>query len=168
MGRQQIIYLMNKVYLLTGGNIGDRKAMLDDAAAYIKKDIGEVSARSEIYETAAWGKTDQSPFLNQALEVVTNFSAGEVLYKALSIEEKMGRYRQEKFGPRIIDIDILLFNNDIIHKPGLIIPHPQLPFRRFALTPLAEIAAGFIHPILKKTISELLISCKDALPVKKL
>lgn len=142
--------------------------MLDVASDFIKNDIGLVSASSEIYETAAWGKTDQSPFLNQSLEVMTRLSADEVLYKALSIEEKMGRYRQEKFGPRIIDIDILLFNNDIIHKPGLVIPHPQLAFRRFALTPLADIAGVNVHPVLQKTISELLFSCQDVLPVKKL
>lgn len=159
---------MNKVYLLTGGNIGNRKAMLEDAEKYIKKYIGQVSALSDIYETAAWGKTEQSPFMNQALEVYTTLAADEVLHKALLIEEKMGRYRQEKFGPRIIDIDILLYNNAIINEPGLIIPHPQLAYRRFALTPLAALAATYIHPVLQETIGNLLLNCKDELPVKKL
>jgi len=159
---------MNKVYLLTGGNIGNRQAMLEEAKSYIQKEIGTITASSEIYETAAWGKPDQPSFLNQAFEVTTTLSAREVLNGILSIEARMGRFRQEKFGPRIIDIDILLYNNVIIDEPGLIVPHAQLTGRRFALTPLAEIARDYLHPILKETIGELLLNCGDELPVKKL
>ncbi len=159
---------MNKVYLLTGGNMGNRQAMLEQAKNRIQKEIGVISAWSEIYETAAWGKADQPSFLNQALETTALLSAREVLSGVLSIEAKMGRFRQEKFGPRIIDIDILLYNNAIINEPGLIIPHARLAGRRFALTPLAEIAPDYVHPILKETIGTLLLNCKDELPVKKL
>ncbi|MBN8861199.1 MAG: 2-amino-4-hydroxy-6-hydroxymethyldihydropteridine diphosphokinase [Sphingobacteriales bacterium] len=159
---------MNKVYLLTGGNMGNRQAMLEQAKNRIQKEIGVISACSEIYETAAWGKADQPSFLNQALEITALLSAREVLSGVLSIEAKMGRFRQEKFGPRIIDIDILLYNNAIINEPGLIIPHARLAGRRFALTPLAEIAPDYVHPILKETIGTLLLNCKDELPVKKL
>jgi 2-amino-4-hydroxy-6-hydroxymethyldihydropteridine diphosphokinase len=159
---------MNKLYLLTGGNIGNRQAMLEEAKSRIQKEIGAISACSELYETAAWGKADQPSFLNQALKVTTALSAREVLTGVLAIEAKMGRFREEKFGPRIIDIDILLYDNAIINEPGLIIPHAQLAGRRFALTPLAEIAPDYVHPILKETIGELLLNCKDELPVKKL
>ena len=159
---------MNKVYLLTGGNMGNRQAMLEQAKNRIQKEIGVISACSEIYETAAWGKADQPSFLNQALEITALLSAREVLSGVLSIEAKMGRFRQEKFGPRIIDIDILLYNNAIINEPGLIIPHARLAGRRLALTPLAEIAPDYVHPILKETIGTLLLNCKDELPVKKL
>ena len=159
---------MNKVYLLTGGNMGNRQAMLEQAKNRIQKEIGVISACSEIYETAAWGKADQPSFLNQALEITALLSAREVLSGVLSIEAKMGRFRQAKFGPRIIDIDILLYNNAIINEPGLIIPHARLAGRRFALTPLAEIAPDYVHPILKETIGTLLLNCKDELPVKKL
>ena len=159
---------MNKLYLLTGGNIGNRQAMLEEAKSRIQKEIGAIAASSEIYETAAWGKQDQPSFLNQVLEVTTVLSAREVLTGVLSIEAKMGRLRQEKFGPRIIDIDILLYNDVIINEPGLIIPHPQMAGRRFALAPLSEIAPDYIHPGLKKTIGKLLLCCTDELPVKKL
>lgn len=159
---------MNKAYLLTGGNMGNRQAMLEQAKSCIQKEIGTISACSEVYETAAWGKADQPSFLNQALEVATALSAREVLTGVLSIEAKMGRFRQEKFGPRIIDIDILLYNNAIVNEPGLIIPHIRLAGRRFALTPLAEIAPHYVHPILQETIGKLLLRCKDVLPVKKL
>lgn len=159
---------MNKAYLLTGGNIGDRKLHLQQALEHIEQHVGRVTAASGIYETAAWGKTDQAPFFNQALEVNTPLTAEEVLNAVLSIEAAMGRLRHEKFGPRMIDIDILLYNSAIIHEPDLVVPHPELHNRRFALTPLAEIAKDVIHPVYNKTIAILLQQCQDTLPVKKL
>ncbi|MFT3946122.1 MAG: 2-amino-4-hydroxy-6-hydroxymethyldihydropteridine diphosphokinase [Agriterribacter sp.] len=159
---------MNTAYLLTGGNIGDRKQNLEDAAAALAKEAGNVTALSGIYETAAWGKTDQPSFLNQCVGIETSLAPMDLLHIIMGIEKKMGRYREEKYGPRIIDIDILLYNGDIIDEPSLQIPHPQLVNRRFALAPLAEIASTVIHPVFNKTISELLFECKDVLPVKKL
>lgn len=159
---------MNTAYLLTGGNIGDRRKNLQEAAAYIEKEAGSIKQISGIYETAAWGKTDQSSFLNQCIGIETKLNAMALLRVMMDIEKRMGRFRDEKYGPRIIDIDILLYNEDIINEPSLVIPHQQLVNRRFALTPLAEIAPNVFHPGLKKTIHVLLLECKDALPVKKL
>lgn len=114
------------------------------------------------------GKTDQPSFYNQALVVDTALPALELLDAILHIETSMGRRRVEKFGPRVIDIDILLFNNAHIHYPSLKVPHPELGNRRFALEPLNEIAPDVAHPVLKKTISRLLKECADTLEVRKL
>jgi 2-amino-4-hydroxy-6-hydroxymethyldihydropteridine diphosphokinase len=120
-----------------------------------------------LYETAAWGKTDQPSFLNQALEIETELDAVQLMKQILEIEKFMGRERKEKYGPRVIDIDILLFNNEQYDLPFLEIPHPQMQNRRFALTPLAEIANDLQHPVLKKSIGQLLRECPDKLEVKK-
>lgn len=159
---------MNKAYLLTGGNIGQPEVSLALALELIEKHCGKVSARSSLYETAAWGRNDQPAFLNQALLLETELGADELLEQILAIEKTIGRIRLEKYGPRTIDIDILLFNQEVYNEPHLKIPHPRLPNRRFALTPLAEIAGKYIHPILKKTILVLLEECPDKLAVNKL
>ncbi len=158
---------MNKSYLLIGGNVGNRHEYLLQAAGFIGTLAGDIDRRSALYETAAWGKTDQAAFLNQALELYTGLGPDALMEILLGIEERMGRKRGEKYGPRVIDIDILLYNNAVIHNPLLTVPHPQLANRRFALEPLQEIAAGYIHPLLHKTIAQLLLECPDPLPVKK-
>jgi 2-amino-4-hydroxy-6-hydroxymethyldihydropteridine diphosphokinase len=158
---------MNKAYLLTGGNIGDRESMLNQARQLLKEYCGQITAQSSLYETAAWGHTSQPAFLNQALELSTPLNAKQLIRKILKLEKMMGRERKQKYGPRIIDIDILLFNNETLDISFLKIPHPELQNRRFALLPLSEIAPGIIHPVLNKTISELLNKCPDKLPVKK-
>jgi len=159
---------MNRAYLLTGGNIGNRKAMLQKAIQLLNEYCGKVTAESSLYETAAWGKTDQSAFLNQALELETGLNARQLIRKILKVEKLMGRERKEKYGPRIIDIDILLFNDETHDIPFLKLPHPEMQNRRFALIPLAEIAADITHPVLKKTIKQLLADCPDKLEVKKI
>lgn len=159
---------MNRVYLLIGGNMGNREANLAKARAYIKQLCGPVIQSSSLYETEAWGKTDQPSFLNQALETETGLNAEHLIKQVLKIEKLMGRERNEKYGPRIIDIDILLFNSDRYDLPFLKIPHPEMQNRRFALTPLAEIAGDLQHPIFKKSITQLLKECRDTLEVKKL
>ncbi|MEK7198695.1 MAG: 2-amino-4-hydroxy-6-hydroxymethyldihydropteridine diphosphokinase, partial [Bacteroidota bacterium] len=118
-------------------------------------------------ETAAWGRTDQPSFYNQALALETALSPEDLMLKLLEIEIAMGRKRKEKLGPRIIDLDILLIDNLILSTTLLQIPHPALPFRRFALLPLFEIAPEIIHPILHKTIAQLLADCSDELDVQK-
>jgi 2-amino-4-hydroxy-6-hydroxymethyldihydropteridine diphosphokinase len=160
--------IMNKAFLLTGGNMDDRRAELARAVRLIAAACGKINAVSSFYETAAWGKTDQPPFLNQAIELHTAFDAQKLLHELLAIEKRLGRVRKEKNGPRLIDIDILLFNDDVIDQPNLKVPHPELANRRFALTPLAEIAKELKHPVLQKTIATLLRDCPDTLAVKKI
>ena len=159
---------MNISYLLIGGNEGDRTGNMAIARERIGSVAGAIRRRSSLYETAAWGKTDQPDFLNQALLLETGLDAAILLATLLGIEEEMGRKRSEKYGSRIIDIDILFFNDAIITQPGLVIPHPEIQNRRFALAPLEEIAPAYIHPLLGVSVRELLINCTDPLVVKKL
>lgn len=159
---------MNKAYILTGGNVGNSATYLKQAIALLNESCGNVVQSSGLYQTAAWGKTDQAAFLNQALLLQTSLDAVSLMKALLLVEEKMGRKRLEKYGPRIIDLDILLFNEEIYHTSLITIPHPELANRRFALVPLAEIAGNIIHPILKKSIATLLNDCPDYSDVKKL
>jgi len=159
---------MNTAYLLTGANLGNRQKSLRHAHELLGQQCGQIIAASRYYETAAWGKTDQPNFLNQALAINTKYSANELIGHVLDIEKQMGRTRVEKYGPRLIDIDILLFNQEIHQLPALTIPHPQLHNRRFALVPLAGIAPDFIHPVFQKTIRQLLTECPDPLEVHAL
>jgi len=158
---------MNTAYLLTGGNLGERVHNLAMARELVAAQTGNIIAASSLYETAAWGNTDQPAFLNQAIMIETPLNARQLIRRILKIEKKMGRIREEKYGPRLIDIDILLFNNEKHNYQFLKLPHPEMQNRRFALLPLAEIAPEIIHPVLKKTITELLQECKDELEVKK-
>jgi len=159
---------MNEVYLLTGGNMGDRPDYLERARAAVSVAVGPVRAASAVYETAAWGLEDQPSFYNQVLRVDTVLGAQDVLHAVLAIEQSLGRKREAKYGPRTIDIDILFFNNDVIDLPGLVVPHPQMAFRRFVLAPLNELAPDKPHPVLKKTVAELLAACPDKLAVHKI
>ena len=159
---------MSTAHLLIGGNLGDREENLLKAIALINEQCGPLIRASSVYETEAWGKTDQPSFLNQALEISTALNARQLMRKILKIEKEMGRIRQEKLGPRIIDIDILLYENEIHDLRFLKIPHPEMQNRRFVLVPLAEIDPTLQHPVLKKTIAELLEECPDNLEVKKI
>ena len=159
---------MSRAHLLIGGNLGDRKENLLTAISLINAQCGSLTRSSSIYETEAWGKTDQPSFLNQALEISTSLNARQLLRKILKIEKEMGRIRKEKLGPRIIDIDIMLFENEIHDLRFLKIPHPEMQNRRFVLVPLAEIDPTLQHPVFKKTIAELLEECPDNLEVKKM
>lgn len=161
------LHRMNYAYLITGGNMSRREEQLAFAAKLIEERCGSIIDRSSLYETAAWGKTDQNSFLNQALVLETTLSARDLLNEILYIESLMGRDRAEKYGPRIIDIDIIFFNHQVINEPRLVIPHPEMASRRFVLEPLNQVIPAYIHPILYKTVSELLTECNDQLPVKK-
>jgi 2-amino-4-hydroxy-6-hydroxymethyldihydropteridine diphosphokinase len=159
---------MNTAYILLGGNIGNRLEQLRNAKNQIAEAGCIIDAHSAIYETAAWGFKEQPSFYNCVLKIQTKLSANELLITLLGIEKLLGRNRNknERWQQRIIDIDILLFNNDIIETENLVIPHPQLHNRKFTLLPLSALAANYVHPVLKKTIAELLLNCSDELEVK--
>ena len=159
---------MNTVYLLLGSNMGDSNKRLSDAKKLIEKNIGEIVKASSIYRTAAWGKEDQPDFLNQIVVATSKRSAEDVLKEIFSIEKEMGRIRTFKNAARVIDIDILFFNDDIIDTESLTVPHSQIHNRMFVLTPLVEIAPDLIHPLLKKSAVELLNICNDNLNVQKI
>lgn len=159
---------MIDVFLLLGSNLGDREEYLQKAIDLIAAELGVVAQKSSVYETEAWGKTDEPNYLNQVVRVNTQLSARQVLEKVLEIENRMGRVREEKWGSRIIDIDILFYGQDIINEPGLIVPHPELHNRKFTLEPLSELAPDLRHPALKKSIFQLKSELKDSLVVKKL
>jgi len=159
---------MYTTYLLIGGNLGDRKLHLQKAIEAIEEMCGDIIAISSVYETAAWGNTNQPSFLNQVIVLHTELSPEELMKTLLGIEEKLGRTRQEKLGPRTIDIDILLIDDLVIQQPHLAVPHPSLHLRKFALIPLAEVAATIMHPSMQKSINELLTDCPDTLPVTKI
>lgn len=158
---------MTSIFLLLGTNLGDRLLNLDRAITCLRDQAGEVLKLSSIYETAAWGKIEQADYLNQTLELSTSIGPHDLLPVVADIEVRMGRVRKKVWGPRIIDIDILFYGDQVIHEDKLIIPHPHIQDRRFALTPLAEIAPDFVHPVLEKNIRELLDTCPDPLWVKK-
>ena len=159
---------MNLAYLLIGGNLGNREANLEMARQLVAKQLGNITRASSIYQTASWGITGQPDFLNQVLMVETEMSAKEMMEQILSIENSMGRIRTEKNASRVIDIDILFFNAEVIDIPGLTIPHPEIQNRRFVLVPLAELAPDLLHPVLNHTVTGLLSTSKDALEVKLL
>lgn len=164
---------MPNLYLLIGGNQGDRQQMLTAATDSIRERIGSVVACSQIYETAPWGTFDSretQPFLNMALKVETPLGAQECLKACLDIERQLGRQRPKTGNPsegarvyssRPIDIDLIFYDNEVMNLPDLTIPHPRMHERRFVLQPLNDIAPTYVHPVLKKCISQLLLECED-------
>lgn len=155
-----------QVFLHTGTNLGKRAKNLQLANELIEKEIGIIVKASKVYNTRAWGISDQPDFLNQALEVRTPLPPMPILRKIIQIEKEMGRTREFKWRERIIDIDILFYEDEMIDIPGLIIPHPYLHYRNFVLIPLIDIAPDLLHPRLKHTIKELYSRSEDHLKVE--
>ena len=164
------------VFLLLGGNLGDRQQTILEAKKHIALQIGKIELESSLYQTAAWGIENQPSFLNQVIEVLSSLSTQEILTQIEDIEKKLGRKRYQKWYARTIDVDILYYENQILEEEentetqqkNLKIPHPFLHQRRFTLVPLVEIAPHFVHPILHKTNTELLEECLDPLAVEQL
>jgi 2-amino-4-hydroxy-6-hydroxymethyldihydropteridine diphosphokinase len=158
---------MNKniIFLHTGSNLGHRFGYLNKANQLIESHIGSIKKQSRFYETAAWGLTDQPAFINQAICVETDLFPNQLLKIIHEIEVELGRVRITKWGERVIDIDILFFNDAIIETPNLEIPHPRIGERNFVLVPMNEIAPDLIHPVFQKNIQTLLKECLDNLEV---
>lgn len=153
-------------FISLGSNEGDRVNWMSRAQELIGISCGDIIKKSSIYETAAWGIKTQPDFLNMVVLVRTSLTASELLAALLAIETQLGRQRIVKWGPRIIDLDILYFGHQITKLPNLVIPHPFLQERRFTLVPLVELAPDYIHPVLHKTNASLLAACEDTLTVR--
>lgn len=158
-----------QVYLSLGSNMGQRRKKLLKAIELIKEKAGKLMSKSSIYETESWGNTALPSFLNMVVQIETEMKAEELMQLLLTIEMELGRKRSQsgEYSSRSMDIDILYYNNGIISKDGLDIPHPHLHKRNFVLIPLVEIAPDFIHPILHKSNLDLLKSSTDLLKCKR-
>ncbi len=158
---------MTGIFLLLGTNLGDRHQNLIKAKALLLEAGIDIIANSSIYETEPWGKEDQPWFLNVLLEIRTGFTPDVLLLKCQDVEEQLGRTRFEKWGERIIDIDILYYYDRVISSRRLTLPHPEIQNRKFTLLPLVELAAFVNHPVLDQNHMSLLAACEDPLDVKK-
>jgi 2-amino-4-hydroxy-6-hydroxymethyldihydropteridine diphosphokinase len=153
---------MNEVYLCLGGNLGDREGNLSAAKKLLIQAGCKIIRESSIYETSPWGNETHLPYLNQVIVLETSYSPNELMQLLLEIEQKLGRVRgNTQWEDRLIDIDILSYNLEIIENKELTIPHPRLHLRKFVLVPLCEISPELIHPVLQKTIRQLLTICPD-------
>ena len=159
---------MPNCYLILGTNLGNKLQNLLSAIEHIEEKVGKVSKQSSIYETEAWGKLSEHNYLNQALEIYTELRPEKLLKCLLQIEADLGRIRKEKWDDRVIDIDILLYDQEIVNSEQLTIPHAMMCERRFVLLPLNEIAPLAIHPISGKRVENLLYDCRDQGKVEKL
>ena len=159
---------MNTAFLSIGTNLGQRDENLKQAVKMIGAEAGFIQTLSSVYETEPWKMTTSNLFLNMAIKIETALNPHTLLEKLLGIENKMGRCRENlAYSSRIIDIDILFFNDFIINDKNLVIPHPLIANRRFVLEPLTEIVPQFIHTSLEKSIKSLLESCTDNCVVRK-
>jgi 2-amino-4-hydroxy-6-hydroxymethyldihydropteridine diphosphokinase len=150
-----------EVFLSLGSNMGNRLKYLTDATDIIEKRIGLVTKKSSVYESEPWGNKNQNAFYNQIISIHTSLDAKILLKTILNIEVELGRKRTEHWGPREIDVDILFYNSQIINDKDLVVPHPEIANRMFVLMPMTELAPDFIHPIIKKSIRDLMRTCSD-------
>ncbi len=148
-----------RAFIGAGANLGEPVRQIRQAQDALQKSPGiKFLGASSLYRTQPVGPVEQPPFINAVFALECNVSPRELLALLLEIEQNMGRVRKERWGPRVIDLDLLFFGEEIIEEPGLEVPHPRLHERRFVLAPLAEIAPDFVHPVIKKSVSELLAS----------
>ncbi|MGB5990459.1 MAG: 2-amino-4-hydroxy-6-hydroxymethyldihydropteridine diphosphokinase [Marinifilaceae bacterium] len=160
---------MNRIVLLLGGNLGEKYAILNEAEEILLERLGSVELYSSFYETEAWGFETENIFLNKVLVIRTHYTSEQSLRICQKIELELGRVRKEnRYSSRLIDIDLLFFNKDIVNTEDLILPHPRIQERRFVLEPLKEVMGDFVHPIYLKKISTLLEECADECIVKKI
>lgn len=153
-----------RLYLLIGGNSGDRYGLIQKAAQLIGSELGEIAALSSIYETEPWGFEAEVGFLNQAVVVDSEFSLDEALRRCHSIEHALGRVRnsESQYTSRTMDVDIIFADQQVVQNESIVVPHPRMHLRRFVLVPLAEVAAEMVHPILQKSVQNLLADCPDS------
>ncbi len=159
--------VLAKAILLLGSNLGDRNGFLQSAISEIQSNKLLLRSKSSIYETAPWGKESKNGYLNQAVIIETSLQPHVLLEVLQKIEIDLGRTRNIRWEDRVIDIDILLYESEIIHSPTLTIPHPEMQNRRFALIPICEIANDWVHPVFQNTMIELLMKCSDKGAVSK-
>ncbi|MEY5068954.1 MAG: 2-amino-4-hydroxy-6-hydroxymethyldihydropteridine diphosphokinase [Bacteroidota bacterium] len=159
---------MATIFLLLGSNMGDCVQLLAEARKQLEFQVGKLLRSSALYQTAAWGNTEQSDFINQVIKMETRLDPQKLLGTILAIEKEMGRLREVKWGPRTIDIDILYYEQEVINLPELKIPHPNLHQRAFTLVPLCEMEPLWLHPVLHQTNHQLLMAIDDVLSVHKL
>lgn len=159
--------LVQGIYLLIGANLGERVQNLARARQLLIETTGKIIGQSGLYETEAWGEADQPDFLNQVLKIEAKLSHEALLQKTQVIEQAMGKIKIGKWRERLIDIDILYYNNRVVRTPILTIPHPEIQNRNFTLGPLCEIAGDEVHPLLRKSHQQLLAESPDLLKVWK-
>lgn len=160
---------MAKLFLLLGGNLGDKEHIFANARIRLEEELGKIIRMSSVFETEPWGFQSDDLFWNQVILIETEWSPLEVLKRTKSIELELGRVRKtERYSSRLIDIDLLFYDDLVFHEPRLELPHSRIIDRRFVLEPLAEIAPNLLHPVFHQTIIELLENCSDVLKAKKL
>ena len=159
---------LHTAILLTGSNLGEREENLNRASRQLAEKVGDVLKYSCFYESEPWGNKDQPAFINQALMVSTSLSPELLLHSIHEIEKGMGRIRNQKWEARIIDIDIIFYDDIVMGVAGLTIPHPEFANRTFAILPVMEIAPDFIHPQRRLSIQEILNKSDDKGKVTKL
>ncbi len=160
---------MAKLFLLLGGNLGDKNQIFSDARKRLEEELGPIVQLSSVYETEPWGFESEDLFWNQVVVIETALDPIDVLKHTKAIELELGRIRKAaRYTSRLIDIDLLFYDALVFHEPNLELPHPRMIDRRFVLEPLAEVAADFIHPVFQQSIVALLEDCSDELAVKRL